>query len=173
MKKILTVCVLFAGTCLAQAYELVATVSVWDESQCHIDIELADNDVGFTAFQMNITLDGDAKLKRDSITSGPLMRDHNLKLNVQNGYYRVMGYNMENRIMHGKEGSLFSFTVVGDLKGISIGGITFVKTNGTGVEPNDCAKDKDADKENEVVYNMQDVQAFPIDRRGISIRRGK
>ena len=173
MKKILTACAVFACAHSVQAYELVARVSAWDETQCHIEIELAKNDIGFTAFQMDITLDGDAKLKRDSITCGSLLKDHRLIFNKQSGYYRMLCYNLENRTLCGKEGQLFSFTVVGDVEGISFGGITFVKKDGYGVEPDLCADDDNGNKEHSAVYDMTGSQAFRIDQRGISIRRGK
>ena len=175
MKKILTVCALLAGTQLAQAYELVATVSAWDETQCHIDIELTDNDTDFTAFQIDITLDGDAKLKRDSIHCGSLLADHNILLGMPNGQYRLAAYNMGNKKLNGKEGELVSFTVVGDLKGIAIGGITFVNSDCNSVKPDlKCeTNDGDAKKEKEATYGMKGPQTYSIDRRGISIRREK
>lgn len=176
MKKILTACALFAGSHLAQAYELVATVNAWDETRWHFDIELADNDTDFTAFQMDITLEGDAKLRRDSIHCGSLLADHNLMLATPSGRYRVAAYNMSNKNMDGKEGALISFTVVGDLKGITIGGITFVNAACKSVKPDlkSEASDGDEKKEREATYDVNGPQSYRIDRRGISIRvKGK
>lgn len=173
MKKILTACTLFTCAYLSHAYELVARVSDWDETQCHIEIELAKNDIDFTAFQMDITLDGKAKLKRDSIACGSLLMNHRLMLNKLSGRYRVLCYNMENRTLCGKEGQLFSFTVVGDLEGIAIDGITFVKSDGYGDNPDVSDEDDKENGENEVVYDAKESQAYRIDCRGISIRRGK
>lgn len=173
MRRILTACALFAGSYLAQAYELVARVSAWDETQCRIEIELAKNDIDFTAFQMDIILDGEAKLRRDSIACGSLLKNHRLILNKPSGRYRVLCYNMDNRTLCGKEGQLFSFTVVGDFEGITIDGITFVKSDGYGEKPDVGDEDDKENKENEVVYDAKESQAYRIDRRGISIRRGK
>ena len=175
MKKLLAAGALFAGSQLAQAYELVATVSAWDETRWHFDIELADNDIDFTAFQMDITLDGEATLRRDSIHCGSLLTNHNLMLGTPDGYYRVAAYNFGNKKMNGKEGALISFTVVGDVEGISIGGITFVDADCKSVKPalNTEAKDGTEMKEKEVVYDKKGKQSYRIDSRGICIRREK
>jgi len=175
MKKILTACAFFAGTHFAQAYELAATVSAWDETRWHFDIELADNDLDFTAFQMDITLDGDATLRRDSIACGSLMLNHSVVLGTPNGHYRIAGYNFGRNCLNGKEGALLSFTVVGDLKGIAIGDITFVTPDGNSMKPdvNTKAKDGGEEKANEVVYGKKRKQTYRIDCRGISIRTEK
>ena len=152
-----------------------ATAATLKEASLEFNILYDPADADFTAFQIDITLDGDAKLKRDSIHCGSLLADHNIMLGMPNGQYRLAAYNMGNKKLNGKEGELVSFTVVGDLKGIAIGGITFVNSDCNSVKPDlKCkANDGDAKKEKEATYGMKGPQTYSIDRRGISIRREK
>lgn len=170
MKKIITCCALLACACCAHAYELVATVSTEEETRWHLDIELADNDIDFAAFQLDITLDGDAKLERKNLKSGPLMHQHTLMLATPQEHYRIVGYNLSGTTFMGKEGLLFSFSIDGDVKGIVIDRFFFIKSDGTKFEaaPGEDAEGQDAV---EVTYDMKDKQSYRIDRRGISIRK--
>ena len=179
MKKILAACTLFAHAFSTQAYELVARVSIEDEARWRFDIELANNDIDFTAFQMDITLDGEAELRRENMNSGELMHKHSLSLGKPKGHYCVMGYNLGNEKLKGKNGPLFSFFIDADAKGIAIDNIIFVKTSGSEARPDTCAEGADADgagsdqpEVNKVVYDMKSEQTYSIDSRGIIIRNG-
>lgn len=169
MKKLLTCLALLAWAFRAQAYELVATVSMDEDEKWHFDIELADNDIDFTAFQLDITLEGDAKLERKDLRSGQIMHRHSLMLAAPQGRYRLMGYSLSGIVFKEKEGPLFSFTLDGDIRGIFISGIFFIKPDGTKVEAA-AGDDPDAQDAPEVVYDMKSRQVYRIDRRGICIR---
>ena len=174
MRKLLAACALFGGWQMAQAYELVAKASAWDETRWHFDIELADNDIGFTAFQLDITLEGDVRLNRDSITCGRLAKKHNVMLIKPEGHYCVVAYQQENKILDGKEGPLFSFTVVGDLESITIGNVRFVRPDGTSIPPAVCDEDgREGERQERMDPDIRDSQDFRIDRRGICISAPK
>ena len=181
MRKIFAICAFFGSALCTQAYELVARVSVEDGMRWRFDIELANNDIGFTAFQMDFCLDGEATLRREDMNSGELMYRHSLDLCTPEGCYRVAGYNMGKMLLKGKEGQLFSFTLDTDTKGITIGNITFVEPDGTSVKPDTCAEASDGKRKHAaeletlpmVTYNMKGEKVYRIDSRGISIRNGK
>ena len=177
-------CALFASTFFARAYDIKATVSIEGETVWYFDIELANNNTEFTAFQLDITLDGDATLDSSHLTCNTLMGDHKLLLATPNGHYRVVGFSTSNSTFTKKEGELFSFIIDGDIKGITINKIIFAKPDGTEVEADvytlPLNRDEDAIKEatasqevNKVIYNMEGKQVYNIDRRGIYIQNGK
>ena len=172
MKKIITCCTLLACALCAHAYELVATVGLEEETKWHFDIELANNDIDFTAFQLDITINGDAKLEREDMTSGLLMHNHTLMVAKPEDYYRVAGYSLSCATFKEKEGSLFSFSINGDINGIIINRVFFVKPDGTKVE---AAVNEVSDQQNlnEVTFDMKDKQTYRIDSRGIYIGNGK
>ena len=186
MKKFLTACTLFACALCAQAYDIVATVSIEGDTKWYFDIELANNNIDFTAFQLDITLDGDAELKESDLEKCELIPSHVLKLAQPEGRYRVVGYSESNTSFKNTDGRLFTFSLDGDIQGITINKIIFAKPDGTEVEAADYTRaldrtgDPDAvknvpavQKENKVIYNMEGKQVFRIDRRGIYIENGK
>lgn len=170
MKKILTCCALLALAFSARAYELVATVSMEEDAKWHFDIELADNDIDFTAFQLELSIDGDAKLKQKDLVPGELLLRHSLMLGKPEGRYSIAGYNLNLKSFAGKEGPLFSFTIDGDVKDITINDLFFVLPDGTKVEA--AAGDNAEEQEvRTVIYGMNGKQTFRIDRRGICIKK--
>lgn len=186
MRKIFTACALLASTLCANAYDIAATVSIEGDTKWYFDIELANNDIDFTAFQLDVTLDGEAQLLESDVMKCELMPNHSLMVANPNGHYRVIGFSTANAKLEKKEGQLFSFSVDGDIKGITINKIIFAKPDGTEVEATDYTRtldrtgDPDAvenvpsvQKENRVIYNMEGKQVFRIDRRGIYIENGK
>lgn len=187
MRKIMVSCALFASVFFAKAYDIVATVSIEGDSKWYFDIELANNDIDFTAFQLDITLDAEnVELKDEDMKTDQLLKDHTLMLAQPSGHYRVLAYNMSNKVFKEKEGRLFSFSLDGDIKGITINKIIFAKPDGTEMEadvftrPLDRINDADAiqkvqkDQEaNHVIYNMEGKKVYRIDRRGIYIQNGK
>ena len=185
MKKLLTTCSLLACAFLAHAYEIVATVSIEGDTKWYFDIELADNDIDFTAFQMDITLDGDVELTSDDLTRSKLAEKHTLMVGKPNGHYRILAYNIDNKALKGTKGELFSFTLDGNIRGITINKIIFSKANGTEVEAKDYIRPLDRDNDDAltdiaadkdqspVIYNLEGKQVFKIDRRGIYIQNGK
>lgn len=184
MKKILTACALFACACCAQAYDIEASVSIAGKDTWFFDIELANNNIDFTAFQVDITLDGDAKLKKKDLTGGELLNGHNIMLATPDGHYRVVGYSLSKAILKKQNGLLFSFIVDGDISGITINKIIFVKPDLTEVEADVFTKplDRDADaiqevpaeqEPSKVIYDMSGRKVYKIDRRGIYIQNGK
>ena len=179
-------CAFAACAFCAQAYDIVATVSIEDETKWYFDIELANNNVDFTAFQLDITIDGDVELKQSDLENCELIPEHKLMLAKPQGHYRVVGYSLSNSSMEQTNGRLFTFTLDGDIKGITINKIIFAKPDGTEVEAVDYTRTLDrindpdavkdvptAQKENKVIYNMEGKQVFRIDRRGIYIQNGK
>ena len=172
MKKLMTCCALLACASCAHAYDLVATVSIEEDTKWHFDIGLANNDIDFTAFQLDITLDGDDKIKSEDMESGQLMHRHTLMLATPHGHPRVVGYSLSGELLKGKEGPLFSFSIDSSIKGIIINRIFFIKPDGTKVEAavKDVPDGKDAV---EVTYDMKGKQVYTIDRRGIRIRNAK
>ena len=163
-------CALLASVSCVHAYDLVATVSLEKETKWHFDIELADNDIDFTAFQLDISLDGDATLERKDMKSGPLMQRHTLMLATPQELYRVAGYNLSCAAFKAQEGHLFSFTIDGDIKGIVIKDFFFVKPDGTKVE---AAGEEEVEGQEavEVTYELKDKQTYRIDRRGINLQK--
>lgn len=185
MRKIFTACALFACAYCAHAYDITTTVSIEGETKWYFDIELANNNVDFTAFQLDIMLEGDAELMETNLKKCELIPGHHLMLAQTDGHYRVLGFSPSNASLKGKEGQLFTFSIDGDIKGITINKIIFAKPDGTEVEAVDYTRpldrnDDDAvmgisasQKENTVIYDMEGKQVFKIDRRGIYIRNGK
>ena len=184
MKKIMTACALFGCALCAQAYDIVASVSITGTKTWFFDIELADNNIDFTAFQIDITLDGNAKLQQKDLMSGELLSNHDLVLAAPEGHYRVVGYSTTRAIFKKREGRLFTFAVDGNITGITINKIIFSKSDGTEVEADvftqplnrddDAIETVSAEPEiNTVTYDMSGKQVYKIDRRGIYIRNGK
>ena len=186
MKRIVAAFALFACTFFVQAYDIVATVSIEGNTKWYFDIELANNDIDFTAFQLDITLDSeDAEMKQTNMLRRWLMVNHNIRLTRLDGHYRVLGYSLSNEVFKTQEGMLFSFELDGDIKGITINKIIFAKPDGTEVEADVYNRPLDRDnddaisnvtasqKENKVIYNMEGKQVYRIDRRGIYIQNGK
>ena len=173
------VCALLVSAFCAQAYNLKATVSIEKKSKWRIDIALENNNLDFTAFQMDITLDGDATIVSDNMTTDSLMRNHSLNLLGQDGKYHVTGFNTGSRVLKGKEGPLFSFTIEGKVDSITIDNVFFVKKDGSKVKPYDIIKTAEDDKktnsspkEREVVFIKKGKKVYSIDYRGICIRKG-
>ena len=186
MKRILTACLFFATALLAQAYDIAATVFIEGETKWYFDIELANNDIDFTAFQMDVTLFGNATLDEENLTTSELTHTHKLMLAAPGEqHYRVVGFNSSNANLTKKEGRLFSFTIDGNIIGIYINKIIFAMADGTEVEADaylrplnrndeDAVKDAPVGKDvNKVVYDMEGKQVFRIDRHGLYIQNGK
>ena len=188
MKKLFLACAAFACALCTQAYDIVATVSIEGDTKWYFDIELANNNIDFTAFQMDIALDGEAELKDGDLNSSLLTQRHSLvsALKSKGRNYRVVCYNLENKTFKEKEGPLFSFSTDGDINSVTINKIIFVKPDGTEVEADVFTKaldrngDPDAVKEvsgeqgaSKVIYNLDGKQVYRIDRRGIYIQNGK
>lgn len=178
-------CALFACAFFTSAYDIKTTVSIEGESIWYFDIELENNDIDFTAFQLDITLDSEnAELKTADLHGDKLMADHALVLAKPDGHYRVVGYSQTNSLLQERNGCLFYFSVDGDIKGITINKIIFAKPDGTEVEADvytlPLNRDEDAVEEmaasqemNKVIYNMEGKQVYRIDRRGIYIQNGR
>ena len=188
MRKILVSCALFACALCAKAYDIAATVSIEGDTKWYFDIELANNNIDFTAFQMDITLDSNYELKSEDMQLGNLTQSHQLLLAKPGGHYRVVVYNLQNQCFSSPEGRLFSFELDGDIKGITINKIIFAQPDGTEVEAGvynralDRINDADAigtvpegdDQQiKKVVYDTTGKQVYRIDRRGIYIQNGK
>lgn len=185
MKKIPAACAAFVLALGARAYDVVATVSVDDGERWFFDIELADNEVPFTAFQMEIELEGGVHLKQQDLTEGGLMNGHTLQVLKAKGCYKVICYSMSNNPLRATEGRLFGFSVDGDLSGITIKRIIFVRNDGTEEEASAYVRPLNRSEEDGVgqvqagegvqqaVYDMSGRQVYRIDRRGIFIRNGR
>lgn len=186
MKNILLTCVLLVCAICAHAYEVVATVSIEGDNKWYFDIQLANNNLEFTAFQVDVILDGDAELTSDDITKSDLTKDHHTMAVGKSGERRrIVGYSMENKPLNGMEGNLFSFIINGNVNGITIDKIIFSKADGTEVEAKPYVRPLDRDNDDALgsvsadkeaapaTYDLEGKQVYRIDRRGIYIRNGK
>ena len=185
MKRLLTTCTLLACVFLTHAYEIEATISIEGDTKWYFDIELVDNDIDFTAFQMDITLDSDVEITTDNLTRSKLAEKHTMLIGKPDGHYRILGYNLQNKALKGTQGELFSLTLDGDIKGITINKIIFSKADGTEVEAKDYIRPLDRDHDDAiagvaadedtkpVTYTLDGKQVYRIDRRGIYIQNGK
>ena len=185
MKRLLTTCTLLACVFLTHAYEIEATISIEGDTKWYFDIELVDNDIDFTAFQMDITLDSDVEITTDNLTRSKLAEKHIMLIGKPDGHYRILGYNLQNKALKGTQGELFSLTLDGDIKGITINKIIFSKADGTEVEAKDYIRPLDRDNDDAiagvaadedtkpVTYTLDGKQVYRIDRRGIYIQNGK
>lgn len=187
MKKIFAVFAVMACAFSAKAYDVVAAVSIEGDTKWYFDIELENNDIDFTAFQLDITLDSkDVVLKSSDMERDALLADHSLQLSPLDGRYRIVCYSTSNSLLRSKTGRLFCLTLDGDIQGITINKIIFAKPDGTEVEadvftrtfdrygdPDALRSVSEAQDVNKVIYNTDGKQRYRIDRRGIYIQNGK
>lgn len=185
MKKTLLACSLLFGAVSMHAYDVVTSVSIDEGSQWNFDVELADNEQEFIAFQMDVTLDGAASLLQNSLHEGPLCRNHRVAIGEPEGRLRILGYSMQSEPFAGSEGHLCSFSIAGEVSGVKIDKIIFVKADGTEVEAKayskplnradyeDGIQSVEANRPQKVVYDLSGKQVYHIDQRGIYIQNGQ
>ena len=131
MKKILSSCLLFLMVQAASAYEVSVSMLQVNDSTWNFNVCLGENDIDFTAFQMDIALEGDAVVPEESLVCDSLMSNHQLMLGTPTGKYRIIGYSTATTTFQNQNGSLMSFTVKGKPSTISINKILFVEANAT------------------------------------------
>ena len=95
------------------------------------NICLEENDVDFTAFQMDVALEGEAVVPEEGLVCDTLMSNHQLMLGTPAGKYRIIGYSTATTTFQNQNGSLMSFTVKGNPSTISINKILFVEADAT------------------------------------------
>lgn len=131
MKKILIFCVMLLMAQVVSAYEVAVLMSQVNDSTWTFNICLEENDLDFTAFQMDIALEGEADVPEESLTCNTLLSNHHLMLGTPQGKYRIIGYSPASTTFESQNGKLMSFTVKGNPSTISIDKILFVEANAT------------------------------------------
>lgn len=85
----------------------------------------------FTAFQMDVALEGEADVPEASLTCDSLLSNHDLMLGTPKGKFRIIAFSKSSTPFKSQNGSLMSFTVKGNPSTVSIDKILFVEPNAT------------------------------------------
>jgi len=131
MKKILSSCLMLLMVQVASAYEVSVSMSMVNDSTWKFNVCLENNNLDFTAFQMDIALEGEADVPETSLTCDTLLCNHNLMLGTPKGKYRIIGYSTASTSFKSQNGSLMSFTVKGNPSTISVDKILFAEADAT------------------------------------------
>lgn len=131
MKKKLCFCMMLLTAQFASAYQVAVSMLQENDSTWTFNVCLEENDLDFTAFQMDVTLEGEAALPEESLVCDTLMGDHQLMLGTPSGKYRIVGFSKTSTPFKGQNGSLLTFTVKGNPSTISINKIQFVEPDAT------------------------------------------
>lgn len=109
----------------ADAYNVEATVRPLANNTWELAIQLCDNDIDLTAFQLDLAMEGDVTFSEKQMSCSTIMSNHALGLGSIDGHYRVVGYSEGNTSFSSREGSLFKFTIAGDFTSLVISNIVF------------------------------------------------
>jgi hypothetical protein len=131
MKKILSFGVMLLMVQMASAYEVSVTMLQENDSTWTFNVGLGGNDMDFTAFQMDIALDGEALVPESGMACDSLLCDHNLMLGAPEGKYRIIAFSKATTAFKSQNGNLLSFKVKGNPSTISIDNIMFVEPDAT------------------------------------------
>ena len=131
MKKILSSCLLLLMVQAANAYEVSVSMFQENDSTWIFNVNLGENDMDFTAFQMDIALEGEADVPEAGLKCDTLLSNHNLMLGAPQGKFRIIAYSTANTTFKSLNGSLMSFTVKGNPSTISIDKIMFAEADAT------------------------------------------
>ena len=131
MKKILSFGVMLLMVQMASAYEVSVTMLQENDSTWTFNVGLGGNDMDFTAFQMDIAMDGESLVHETGMTCDTLLCDHNLMLGTLEGKYRIIAYSTATTAFKSRNGNLLSFKVKGNPSTISIDNIKFVEPDAT------------------------------------------
>lgn len=131
MKKILSFCMLLLMVQAASAIEVSVLMIQVNDSTWNFNVCLGENDQDFTAFQMDVALEGDALVPEASLSRDTLLSDHNIMLGTPKGKYRIVAYSINSTTFKSQNGSLLSFMVNGNPSSVSIDNIMFVEPDAT------------------------------------------
>lgn len=131
MMKIFSFFMLLLMVQVASAYQVSVSMVQVNDSIWKFNVCLEENDVDFTAFQMDVALEGDAVVPEEGLVCDTLMSNHQLMLGTPAGKYRIIGYSTATTTFQNQNGSLMSFIVKGNPTAISINKILFAEANAT------------------------------------------
>jgi hypothetical protein len=131
MKKIFSLFVLFLLVQAANAYEVSVTMFQVNDSTWNFNVCLGENDMDFTAFQMDIALEGEAAVPETGLSCDTLLCNHNLMLGAPEGKHRIIAYSTDSTPFKSQNGKLLSFIVKGSPRTISIDNILFAEPDAT------------------------------------------
>jgi len=131
MKKILSFCLLLLMVQAANAYEVSVSMFQVNDSTWTFNVGLDGNDVDFTAFQMDIALEGEASVPEEGMVCDTLLSNHNLVLGTPEGKYRIIAFSTASTAFKSQNGNLLSFKVKGNPSTISIDKIIFAEPDAT------------------------------------------
>ena len=131
MKKILSSCMLLLMVQVASAYEVSVSMSQVNDSTWNFNVCLGENDLDFTAFQMDVALEGEADVPEAGLVCDTLLCNHNLMMGTPEGKHRIIAYSTASTPFKSQNGSLLSFTVKGNPSTISIDKILFAEADAT------------------------------------------
>jgi len=131
MKRILGLCIMFLTVQLVSAYQVSVSMYQVNDSTWTFNVCLEENELDFTAFQMDVALEGEAIVPEASLTCDTLMNNHRLMLGTPKDKYRILGFSTASTPFKSQNGSLLTFTVNGNPSTISIDNIQFVEADAT------------------------------------------
>ncbi len=131
MKKILISCMMLLMIQAAGAYEVSVSMIQVNDSTWNFNVGLDGNDVDFTAFQMDVALEGEADVPESGLVCDSLLCNHNLMLGTPQNKYRIIAYSNASTPFKSQNGNLLTFTVKGNPSTISIDKIIFVEPDAT------------------------------------------
>jgi hypothetical protein len=131
MKKIFSLFVLFLTVHIANAYEVSVTMIQMNDSTWNFNISLGENDLDFTAFQMDIALEGEAEVPEAGLACDTLLSNHNVMLGAPEGKHRIIAFSTASTPFKSQNGKLLSFLVKGNPSTISIDNILFAEADAT------------------------------------------
>lgn len=131
MKKILCSCLLLLLVQVACAYEVSVSMLQMNDSTWTFNVCLGENDMDFTAFQMDVALEGEALVPEEGLVGDTLLTNHNLMLGTPQDRYRIIAYSTATTPFKSQNGNLLSFTVKGNPSTVSIDKIMFVEPDAT------------------------------------------
>lgn len=131
MRKILSLFMLSLIVKAANAYEVSVTMLQVNDSTWNFNVSLSENDMDFTAFQMDVALEGEADVPEASLVCDTLLSNHKLMLGTPKDKFRIVAYSTENTSFKNLNGSLLTFTVKGSPSTISIDNILFSEPDAT------------------------------------------
>ena len=132
MNKILSFSMMLLMVQFASAYQVSVSMLQVNDSTWKFNICLDENNLDFTAFQMDVALEGEAVVPEESLACDTLMSNHQLMLGTPKGKYRIVGFSPSSTSFNNQNGSLMSFTVKGNPSTISIDNILFVEPDAKG-----------------------------------------
>lgn len=131
MKKILISCMIFLMVQVVSAYQVSVSMIQVNDSTWTFKVGLEENDLDFTAFQMDVALEGEADVPEAGLVCDTLLSNHQLMLGTPTDKYRIIGFSPASTAFKNQNGNLMSFTVKGNPSTISINKILFAEADAT------------------------------------------